>query len=230
MVSAGILAACIKSRPQLFEGIHPLDLDTILTAATQRHFAAKAPITNQGYPADHLFLLTKGRARYTFTTQEGKKTVLVWLAPGEILGAAALLSKPSTYVVSSEAVEATSVVAWDRVTIRGLAHRYPRLVENALWTATEYLIWYAAAHAALTTQNAEQRLSEVVTCLAQVIGREVPDGVELDVINDELASAANITRFTTSRLLGKWRRSGLIRKHRGKLVLPSTNCLQPQNR
>ena len=46
-------------------------------------------------------------------------------------------------------------------------------------------------------------------------------GVELDVTNEELASAANITPFTASRLLSKWRRSGVIAKRRGKILIPS---------
>jgi CRP/FNR family transcriptional regulator, nitrogen oxide reductase regulator len=227
--ASAILAACIKLRPQILEGLAPPDLDIVLSAAIQRYFPAKSVIARQGYPANHLFLLTKGRARFSFTTQAGKKIILLWLAPGQILGAAALLSKPSLYLVTSEAVEASSVLAWDRATIRGLAKRYPQLLENAISTASEYLTWYCAAHAALTTQSAQQRLSQAILCLAPVIGREVPDGVELDVINEELASAANITRFTTSRLLNKWQRSGVITKRRGKILLRSMNCLLPPN-
>jgi CRP/FNR family transcriptional regulator, nitrogen oxide reductase regulator len=214
-------APCTKLHSQFLDGLAPPDLDIILAAATQRHFPSKAAIVKQGDPANCLFLLTKGRARLSFTTREGKRIVLLWLAPGQILGGAALLSKPSFYMIETEAVGPCSVLMWDRTTIRELAGRYSRLFENAISTASEYLAWFCAAHAALSTQSAQQRLFQVIVCLAQVIGREVPEGVELDVINEELADAASITHYTTSRLLSKWQRRGVITKRRGKILIHS---------
>jgi hypothetical protein len=41
-----------------------------------------------------------------------------------------------------------------------------------------------------------ERIGEVLASLAHKIGRHVPGGVEFDVTNEELASAANITPFT----------------------------------
>jgi CRP-like cAMP-binding protein len=212
---------CPKLSAQLLEGLAPKDYENILAAATKRQFPAKSVITNQGEPADHLYLLTKGRAQLSFITPNGKRIILLWLAPGQILGGLALLSKPSRYLASTEAVEASCALVWDRATIRALAKRYPRILENALVTASEYLTWYCAAHAALSTQSAQERLSHLLVCLARGIGRQVRGGVEVDVTNEELASAANITPFTASRLLGKWQRSGAIAKRRGKILIPS---------
>jgi CRP-like cAMP-binding protein len=214
-------STCGKFSAQLLDGLAPADRDKVLAAATRREFRAKSAIASQGEPADHLYLLVKGRAQLYFTTVEGKKIVLIWLAPGHILGGSALLSKPSLYLASTEAVQASCTLVWSRATIRELAKRYPQILENALLTASEYLAWYCAAHAALGTQSAEQRLSDLMVCLTRGIGREVQGGVELDVTNEELASAANITPFTASRLLSKWRRSGVIAKRRGKIFIPS---------
>lgn len=227
MLPSQILAPCKKSDACFLDGLDPLALDAVLSAATQRDFRAGSVIANQGDPANHLFLLTKGRARLSFTTWGGKEILLVWLAPGQILGAAALLSKPCFYLVTTEAAEDSTVLAWDRPTIRQLAKCHPQILENAILTAAEYLAWYCATHAALITESAQQRLSQVVLCLAQVIGRKVPGGVELDVINEELASAANITPFTASRLLSNWQRKGIIAKRRGKIVLRSPDRLFP---
>ena len=113
----------------------------------------------------------------------------------------------------------SSVIVWDGSTIRGLAARYPQLMENALATTADYLSWYVATHVALTGQTARQRLGHLLVCLADIIGQEVPGGIELQVTNEELASAANITPFTASRLLSEWQRSRAIVKHRGKIVV-----------
>jgi hypothetical protein len=46
-----------------------------------------------------------GRAGYFYITKSGRKTLLLWLTPGEILGTAAILSRPSEYLMSAEAIK-----------------------------------------------------------------------------------------------------------------------------
>ena len=50
-----------------------------------------------------------------------------------------------------------------------------------------YLDLYIAAHAALVSETAQQRLANVLTRLADSIGRPVAEGTELQVTNEELA-------------------------------------------
>jgi len=57
------------------------------------------------------------------------------------------------------------------------------------------------------------------------MGQKVSGGIEFDITNEELANAANITPYTTSRILSEWRRTGAIRKLRGKIVVRSTERL-----
>jgi CRP-like cAMP-binding protein len=156
----------------------PGDLDIIQTAAMERRYRASSVITNQGNSGDHLFLLTSGHARYFYLTQDGHKTLLLWLTPGEILGGAAFLSKPSKYLISTEAVRDSSFLVWDRATIRRLAAKYPRLLENALSMGSDYLAWYLADHVALVCDTARERLAQILVHLAGVIGQKVLGGVE----------------------------------------------------
>jgi CRP-like cAMP-binding protein len=225
MPATGIatLPAGLKSR--LFEGIAQRDLEIIRGAATERRLLANSVITNQGNPAEHLFLLTSGRGRYFFMTEEGQKTLLLWLIQGEVVGGAAFLPQPSKYLLSAETVKDSSVLVWGRAALRSLASRYPRLLENALLMASDYLGWYFADHVALTCHTARQRLAQVLIRLATVIGQRVPGGVEFDATNEELASAANITPFTASRLVSEWQVNGAVAKRRGKILLRSPERL-----
>jgi CRP/FNR family transcriptional regulator, nitrogen oxide reductase regulator len=208
---------------ELLRGLERQEIDVILSAAKRCRFPAKSVMTYQGEPADHLLLLWKGRARYFFETRNGRKLILMWITPGTIFGGAALVSRPTTYLVSTEAVRDSAVLVWDGPTIRDLARRFPLLFENVLSLAADCISWYVAAHAALTSQTARERLAHVLAELAPTIGRNTKDGVELDVTNEELANSVNITPYTTSRLISEWQRSGAIRKHRGKLLLRATN-------
>jgi len=197
-------AAAFQLKSRFLDGLAPCELKVVLAAASQRHFLANSVVLNQGHPADHLLLLTKGRARFFFNTREGKKVILHWLTPGEILGGIAILSTPSSYLLCTETLKDSSMLVWDRAMLRNLAGRYPRLLENALLIGSDYLAWYLADHVALISQTARERLARVLVCLAETIGNKSSDGFEFDATNEELASAANVTPFTASRLLSEW--------------------------
>ncbi len=117
------------------------------------------------------------------------------------------------------------MLVWDRATLRNLAVRYPRLLENAMLIAYDYLAWYVADHVALISHTARQRLAGVLVCLAQTIGEKVQGGFQFDVTNEELAGAANVTPFTASRLLSEWQNKGAVLKQRGKVLLRSPERL-----
>src|SRR3974390_1958531 len=112
---------------ELVRGLSPKEIESILAAAERRRFPAGSVITYQGKPADHLLLLWKGRARYFYETPNDKKLILKWITPGQIFGGAALVSGPSKYLVSSEAVRDSIVLEWNASTIRSLARRFPQL-------------------------------------------------------------------------------------------------------
>jgi CRP-like cAMP-binding protein len=207
------------------DGFVAPEFTSIVAAATKRKFPANSIIARQGHSPDYLFLLLSGRARYFFTTQDGQKIILLWLAPGEVCGAAALLSRQSDYLVSAEAVEESCALVWDRKTIRRLVEQYPRLLENALVISFDYLAAYRAAHTSLICHTAQQRLARVLVNLAGGIGKKVPGGLELNVRNEELANEANVTLFTASRLLNEWQRQGIMEKSRGKIIVRSTERL-----
>jgi CRP-like cAMP-binding protein len=225
MLAAKPFATTTDLKSKFLEGLALCDLKVVLAAARQREYLANSVIINQGHTADHLFLLTKGRARFFFNTSDGKKVVLLWLTPGEAFGCSALLSTPSPYLVCTEALKDSSMLVWDRVTLRNLATHYPRLLENTLRIASEYLAWYLADHAALISQTARQRLARVLVCLAETIGHKSSDGFEFDATNEELASAANVTPFTASRLLSEWQTNRAVVKRRGKILLRSPERL-----
>ena len=212
-------------RSRFLEGLAPWEREAILKAATPRRFPANSVVLNQGHPANNLFLLTTGRARHFFITEDGHKIVLNWLVPGDTFGGYAVVATPASCLVSTETVKDSDVLRWDRGTIRGLVARYPRLLDNGLLIAGDYLAWYLAANVALTCRPARQRLAQILVSLARGIGQKVSDGLELDFTNEELANAASVSLFTASRILKRWQRQGLVVKSRGKVLIPSPERL-----
>jgi len=142
-----------------------------------------------------------------------------------VFGGAALLSRPSSYLVSTEMVTDSWVLVWQRKTIRELAGKCPKLMENALLLAFDYMTLFLAAHVALTSHSARERLAGVLVSLADGFGQDVSGGVKLVITNEELANAANVTTFTASRLLSEWHRSGAVVKSRRGVILRAPHKL-----
>jgi len=224
-MTARELAVAMHVKSPFLEGLARSELNTILSAARYLRYPAGAVVAMQSTPASSMFLLVKGRARFFILTPQGKKILLLWLPEGEMFGVSAMLSQSLDYIVSTETLRDSILLVWDRPAIRELAIRYPRLVDNALIAAREYLTFCVTAHIAFTSHTAKQRLADILLHLSQGIGRPVPRGIELDVTNEELAQAANVTPFTTSRLISAWQKKGALIKSRGKIVLLSPGKL-----
>lgn len=220
-MTARELVRAIGAKSPFLDGLARSEVNAVLAAARYLQYPAGAVVAVQGTPASSMFLLLKGRARFFILTPRGNKILLLWLPEGEIFGVSAILSQPFDYIVSTETLIESTILVWDRPAIRELAMRYPRLLDNALLAAREYLTFYVAAHIAFTSHNAKQRLAGILLHLSQGIGRAVSRGIELDVTNEELAQAANVTPFTASRLISAWQKKGVLIKARGKVVLLS---------
>jgi CRP-like cAMP-binding protein len=221
MTSRKSAALKAGSKAPFLAGLTRSQISAVLAAATERDFRAGLVVTHQETPADHLFLVARGRARFFTITPEGRKILFFWLPEGEVFGVNALQVRPTEYLLSAETVQDSTLLVWDRPTIRRLANRYPRLLENTIRLANEYLSFYVAAHVALTSDSARKRLVAILFNLARGIGRALPNGIELDVSNEELAQSANVSHFTASRLLSEWQRKGTLVKRRGKILLLS---------
>ena len=211
------LGRCAESR--FLRGLSRSAVASLIDTASLWQFPKNAVVVNQDDPADRLFLLLKGSGRYFVHTREGRKLLLIWLAPGEVFGGSALLEEPFRYLCGVEVTRGTRILVWERAKIRDLAAQYPRLLENSLSIASDYLTWYVAAHVALTCHTARQRLAEVLANLASGIGQRVEGGISLSITNEELANASNVTLFTVSRLMAEWQREGAIAKTRGRVLL-----------
>ena len=210
---------------RLLDGLGAEDVKAILRTAKELRFSANDVVINQAHRAEHLFLLTHGHARHFFITEDGQKILLRWLVPGEITGAATLLSKRSRYLMGTELVKDSRFLVWNRITLKQLTTRYPRLLENALSIAEVYLDWYLTAHIALTCDSARKRCASVLGNIGRAVGRKVAGGIELAITNEELASAAAINLYDASRFISDWQRSGALAKTRGKVLLRSPDSL-----
>jgi CRP-like cAMP-binding protein len=214
-----------REKPVFLEGLSRAEVQMVVAKAGVRRYAANDVITNEASGATHLFLLLEGAGHGYALTSRGEKIGLGWFPAGSIIGWSSLVSKPMDYVVSMEAAASSSALVWDRATIQSLAAALPRLLENAMRIAYEYVVTYRSLHLAALCDSAPQRLAQVLSQLATGMGHRVADGMELHIRNEDLASEAHVTIFTVSRQMREWERQGLVRKGRGRVVVRKPEAL-----
>jgi CRP-like cAMP-binding protein len=203
----------------LFSGLSDHDITKIMASGVLRRFPAGQTIVRADDPGAHLFLLKTGSVNYCRVTPSGQEILIIRLSPGDTFGLGTLLPKPIGYIGTAEAFRETELYMWEHRMICEFARAHSKLAENALRIALEYIRLYSDRHLALVSDTAEHRLSRMLTLLGNRIGRHGPEGLELQITNQHLASLADISSYTTSRLLNKWERKGAVEKSRGKVVI-----------
>jgi len=203
----------------LFSGLSDHDITKIMASGLVRRFPAGQTIVRANDAGAHLFLLKTGSVNYCRVTPGGQEILIIRLSPGDTFGLGTLLPKPIGYIGTAEAFRETELLVWEHRMIYELAMTHSKLAENALRIALEYIRLYSDRHLSLVADTAEHRLSRMLTLLGNRIGRHGPEGLELQITNEHLASLADISSYTASRLLNKWERNGAVEKSRGKVVI-----------
>lgn len=219
MTHEEIAARVNELKPRFLEGLEPEVVAEIVAAGSLRRFHARTVVTREGHEAEKMFLFLEGRGRSFATTAKGEKVIILGIFPGDIIGGRAALRDPMKYLVSSETVVDSAALLWSRERFLPFLAKYPRVLENGLLTASDYLESYQELLIAASYDTAGKRVARALEGWAKSVGKSVDDGLGLHVNNEDLANQANVTIFTVSRLLSEWQRKGLLVKSRGKVVI-----------
>jgi CRP/FNR family transcriptional regulator, nitrogen oxide reductase regulator len=225
MKAAVALVAQPEAKSKLFVGLSPDQRREIFASGRVRRFFAKQIVQQAGDPASKVCLLCSGRAQYFVISDQGEKTILHWIMPGDCFGMATFVPEPRAHLLGVEMVESGSAIVWPRDRLPSLTLQFPKLIENALSIIHDGFVRLLCVHMSLSSLGAAHRLRQTIVDLAYGIGRAVPRGVEVEITNEELASMAHVTMFTASRYLSEWQRRGAIEKKRGSILVRSPQRL-----
>lgn len=208
-------------RSRFLDGLTPPEIRIALTSARQEKTSPNQILQQEGDRAIRLWLLVTGHVAVYRVADDGARVFVRWGVPGDTFGLATILGFPQRYIVTIEAVQEGSLLAWDLAASRALALRCPNLNESLNTVVAKYLEGVINVLGTYAFQRAEQRLARVLVESARQLGRTGHEGIELDLTNEQLALAARMTVFTATRKLSKWQGLGILKKRRGKIVLPS---------
>lgn len=217
MVEADALAGVA-----LFAVLSAADRATLAGRLRRRRYTKDVVIFVRGEPGGGLYLVEHGRVRIVLTSADGKELAVDVFGPGDSFGELALLDGEPR---SADAVahEDCTLLFLPRADFDQALAARPAVARAVLTVLSQRVrrdteLLYEAVFGELPA-----RLARAIRQLApadQAAGEQV-----LHVTQEELAAMLGASRESINKWLGYFERQGLLRRQRGRLVLPTASAL-----
>ena len=209
----------------LLLGLLPSEAENVLAQGRVLKVAPKTRLCTEGDKAKRLFVVLRGRVKYSRLTARGDELILRLFTPGETFGLATLLPNPLNYLGTAEAHFGGVLHVWRHDEISPLSDRYHQIKINALSIALRLMETLSDRHASLFEGNASFRVARALLDVGRRSGEIHPDGIDVHITNEQLGSLADVSRFTASRVLSDWNRAGVVTKERETVRIHSPESL-----
>ncbi len=210
----------------LFRDVTPRDLYPLQALVRVRSIARGGFYFRQGAPPAAIYILTQGAIKLGRVDREGRQVILRMVTPPEPFGYDAVLSGSGSY--SAQALTDSHALMWDAATFlrviadhRTVERNTVRLMASWLRETWERLDDLAARHVA-------QRV-------ARALLRSIPPGqrraraqrpVTLALSHQDLGEIVGASLYTVSRVLGEWKRLGIVDVKRNCVVVHRAEDLE----
>lgn len=210
----------------LFRGMDDESLREVVRAGSLRRVRDGASYFHQGDPATVLYVLVEGRVKFTQLTAEGHQVIVRVSGPGEMFGAVAALGD-AVHPASAEAHTDCAALGWKSDVISGLMERFPGLALNTVRFLAGRVKEFQDRYRELATERVERRVAHGILRLAEQIGRQMADGILIDLTlsRQDIAEMTGTTIFTVSRILSGWEAQGIIESGRERVLLRNQAAL-----
>jgi CRP-like cAMP-binding protein len=209
----------------LLTRLRPSEIADVLAQGRALKVVPKTRLCTGGDKAEHLFVVLSGRVKYSRLTPAGDEIILRLFTPGETFGFATLLPDPLNYLGTAEALFAGEVLVWNHDDIFQLSDRYQQIKTNALHIALRLLETVSDRHASIFEGSASHRVARALIDVGRRSGEIHPQGIDVHITNEQLGSLADVSRFTTSRVLSVWNKAGVVTKERETVRIHSPEGL-----
>ena len=183
-------------------------------------FAARQTIVAEGDIPRSAFVMVRGMAIRYRDLADGRRQILSFLMPGDLLNLSAFLLKTMPYSV--ETLLPTTVAVIDRASVRALLIDHPRLSAALLWSALQEEAILHERIVGLGRRNATRRVAFLLcelVCRQRAIGLSDDHSIRLPLTQADLGDAAGLTSVHVNRVLQSLRKAKLIQLDHGRLKL-----------
>jgi CRP-like cAMP-binding protein len=214
--------------PGTFLGsLPPATVSELVGLSVRRQFAAGRTIMREGGRDTHVVLLISGFVKVT-TAVEGFETLLGIRLPGEVIGEiGALTGDPRSATVTACGRVTAGLIA--RADFEAFLRRRPDVATLVTATVARQLRWANRRRTDFAAFPAHIRLARLLVEIADVCGRERPDGsveIAVPLSQPELAAMIAIAQATVQKAVHELRERKLIGTGYRRIVIVDPDRLR----
>lgn len=202
-------------------------LRELADSARRMALSARQHLFHMGDPADHFYWIETGSITLYLPSYNGDERVFQVLEVGSLVAATVMFSDDRRYPVSAQANTCTVLHRLDGAPLLNMARQSPEFSCTLLRIVAGQMTQAIGRIDLLTIANSTQRL---VTYLMNLYVEQGSAWLTLPSRHRVLARQLNMTPENLSRMLGAFRREGLIGGRNRELVLLDVEALCRQAR
>ena len=204
-----------------------IDCFTLFKTSQPKTFKAGTTIFAEGDDAQSVMLIEKGRAEIFITSKSGRKSVLAYMGPGEVLGEIAALDgggRTATAVAASDI--AVRVLARDNI-MKFVSER-PNVATAIIAELCRKARNATDMYAVQTINEGSERLARVLLRLFDKWGADEGAGRRLEerFSQSDIGEFCGLARENVNRLIKSWADEGILKLEGRQLILLDRAALE----
>lgn len=204
----------------IFCDLSAAEMDAIAAAAPMKTYPAGAIVYSPHKPTETLFILKRGRIRIFRISPEGRALTTAIITPGTIFGEMVLLGQ-SMHDNYAEAMDEAVVCVMSRADVNKYLLSDPRISMRITEILGQRLREMEQRLSDSVFKTVPQRIAGTLYAVAEVqraygVGSPIP---VVSLTHEQIAALVGTSRETTTKVLGEFAESGLIKLGRGRITL-----------
>ncbi len=206
---------CIVRGTDCFCSLPLNALHDLQVIGSHKRFNAGEHLLYEGFNADRVYIVCQGCIKLTASSSEGKVFIIRIAGPGDVIGLASAM-QGTTYKIAAEAMEPCEVKVISRSEFLDFMDRFREVNRNAVVSISlDCEAATLSARRLALSSSAAGKLASVLIDWGRmgqtngILSKELH--FRMPLTHEELGSMAGLSRETVTRLLGKFRREGLIK-------------------
>ncbi len=195
------------------------ELERLRPCLRHRKLAKGEYVYRQGQGTDYVYFIRQGRVK-VMQSANGKEMILGVYGMGDLLGCCGLIGNVC-YPCYAEAMEPADIVFVSRETFHSMLSRVPTVAADLLSQMVRRLREAHCKMRSLALEPVEERVIAILLELGNKVGIRQNGQVILPshVTRQQISEMAGTTIETTSRVISKLRRAGLIECAKRRTIL-----------
>lgn len=195
----------------VFSKLSEEDLGKVAAIVKTKEYSKNSVIFREGETGEGLFFVIKGKIKLSKLTEEGKEKILHFCQEGDVF-AEILLFDGGSYPATAETIEDAEIGLIRHDDLEQLLRGNNEITMKILKVMAKRLREAQLQVRDLAFKDAYGRLASALLHLSEEYGGKIAGASRtgMNLNQQELANVIGSSRETVARILGEWRKDGII--------------------